>query len=70
MKCCCFASRRKTLRNNAVAAGFSAEKIVGGLRELGLPEAVRAEALSPSELAALYARIGPARSGAPVSGGA
>ncbi len=40
-----FAKRRKTLRNNLLAAGYPQEKVDGALRALGLPEGVRAEAL-------------------------
>lgn len=53
----CFASRRKTLRNNAVAAGFDSERVLDGLSRLGLPEASRAEALSPVQLASLYRQL-------------
>jgi 16S rRNA (adenine1518-N6/adenine1519-N6)-dimethyltransferase len=53
-----FASRRKTLRNNAVAAGLSSEAVLEALASLGFPEAVRAEALRPEELARLYGRLG------------
>lgn len=57
-----FSSRRKTLRNNlrATAPGLG-ETLTDALRELGKPEDVRAEALSPEELAALYSKLGPHR---------
>jgi 16S rRNA (adenine1518-N6/adenine1519-N6)-dimethyltransferase len=54
-----FASRRKTLRNNAVAAGLPPEAVLEALKSLGFPEAVRAEALRPEELARLYGRLAP-----------
>lgn len=55
-----FASRRKTLRNNAVAVGFPSEAVLEALKSLGFPEAVRAEALRPEELARLYTLLGSA----------
>lgn len=53
-----FASRRKTLKNNAVAAGFPASAVAEAIGSLGKPEAVRAEALEPEELARLYGVLG------------
>ncbi|MBL8967778.1 MAG: ribosomal RNA small subunit methyltransferase A [Spirochaetaceae bacterium] len=52
-----FSSRRKTLKNNLKAAGRAEADIAAALEELGLPPAVRAEALKPEELAAVFARL-------------
>jgi 16S rRNA A1518/A1519 N6-dimethyltransferase RsmA/KsgA/DIM1 with predicted DNA glycosylase/AP lyase activity len=56
-----FASRRKTLRNNVRAAGSAiapalrrGEVLAGALEALGIRADVRAEALAPEELAAVY----------------
>lgn len=51
-----FASRRKTLRNNLKAAGYSEEAVDEAFEALGLERTVRAEALGPSTLASLYSR--------------
>ncbi|MDO4567328.1 MAG: 16S rRNA (adenine(1518)-N(6)/adenine(1519)-N(6))-dimethyltransferase RsmA [Clostridia bacterium] len=40
-----FASRRKTLVNNLLSAGFEKDAVHGALDELGLPRPVRAEAV-------------------------
>ena len=42
-----FAKRRKTLARNLTALGLSREEIKKLLQDLGLPEGLRAEALSP-----------------------
>ncbi len=52
-----FASRRKTLKNNLKAAGCDEAAVEAALAALGHAPAVRAEALSPEELAALYERL-------------
>jgi len=49
-----FSSRRKTLRNNLKAAGWTERIVDGALDALGIDRAVRAEALAPDVLAALY----------------
>lgn len=49
-----FSSRRKTLRNNLKAAGWSDAALAAGAQKSGLGMELRAEALSPSELAALF----------------
>ncbi|MBN2553190.1 MAG: ribosomal RNA small subunit methyltransferase A [Spirochaetales bacterium] len=50
----CFRSRRKTMRNNLLAAGFAdaleADRLERVFAELGLDPAVRAERLSPRQL--------------------
>ncbi|PKL07035.1 MAG: hypothetical protein CVV53_01405 [Spirochaetae bacterium HGW-Spirochaetae-9] len=58
-----FSSRRKTLRNNVIAMGqgFS-EKLDETLSGLGIVADIRAEALKPEQLAAVY--FGLSRSGA------
>lgn len=52
-----FASRRKTLRNNLRAAGFSPEAIEEAAARTGLSIDLRAEALSPERMAALFAGL-------------
>lgn len=52
-----FSSRRKTLKNNLRAAGRSEEEVVATLQALGIRPDVRAEALSPEELAAVHGRL-------------
>ncbi len=64
-----FSSRRKTLRNNIRAAGAALAPALGratvlrrvcpgaGLSALGIRADVRAEALRPEELAAVYAAL-------------
>jgi 16S rRNA (adenine1518-N6/adenine1519-N6)-dimethyltransferase len=55
-----FSSRRKTLRNNLRAAGFEAgDALSDALCALGKSADVRAEALAPEELAAVYSTLGP-----------
>jgi 16S rRNA (adenine1518-N6/adenine1519-N6)-dimethyltransferase len=56
-----FAHRRKSLARSAehVRPG-SIDQIRAGLRELGLPEDARAEALSPEQFAALAVKLRPA----------
>ncbi len=56
----CFAQKRKTLRNNLLAAGHAAEAVTGALAADGLGEAVRAEQLSPAQLAGLFHALRPA----------
>jgi 16S rRNA (adenine1518-N6/adenine1519-N6)-dimethyltransferase len=68
-----FASRRKTLRNNFRAASGPLASILGGLSpegelvevltSLGLREDVRAEALRPEELAAVFVALKGRRAG-------
>jgi len=52
-----FSSRRKTLKNNLRAAGHAEPRIVAVLDSLGIRADVRAEALRPEELAAVYASL-------------
>ncbi len=52
-----FRSRRKTLRKNLEAAGRPRQAVEGALAELGLDPRVRAEALPPTTLRELYARL-------------
>ena len=55
-----FASRRKTLRNNLRAIGPAAfEALPAVLGSLGIREDVRAEALRPEELGAVYRELSP-----------
>jgi 16S rRNA (adenine1518-N6/adenine1519-N6)-dimethyltransferase len=49
-----FSSRRKTLRNNLKAAGWTDEALAAAAEKSGLGMELRAEALSPAELAALF----------------
>lgn len=49
-----FSSRRKTLRNNLKAAGWGDEALAAAAERSGLGMELRAEALSPAELAALF----------------
>ncbi|HUX36292.1 MAG TPA: 16S rRNA (adenine(1518)-N(6)/adenine(1519)-N(6))-dimethyltransferase RsmA [Rectinemataceae bacterium] len=51
-----FSSRRKTLRNNLKAAGWSEAAIDGVLDAEAVDRSIRAEALAPAILASLYAR--------------
>ncbi len=53
-----FRARRKTLRKNLEAAGFDRRRVEAALADLGLEPRVRAEALAPEVLKALYARLG------------
>jgi 16S rRNA (adenine1518-N6/adenine1519-N6)-dimethyltransferase len=59
-----FAHRRKTLAGSLRLAGAPAgagrERVLAALRELGLPEDVRAERLSPEQFAALARALAPA----------
>ncbi|MDP3178704.1 MAG: 16S rRNA (adenine(1518)-N(6)/adenine(1519)-N(6))-dimethyltransferase RsmA [Spirochaetaceae bacterium] len=52
-----FLSRRKTLRNNAMAAGRNGAQVAEALAARGIRPDVRAEALRPEELAALYVEL-------------
>ncbi len=52
-----FRTRRKTLRKNLEAAGYDRRRVEAALKELGLDPKVRAEALSPETLKALYSRL-------------
>ena len=54
---CAFAMRRKTLANNLAAMGVGKSEAEAVLRSAGLVPSVRAEALSPSELARAYDAI-------------
>jgi 16S rRNA (adenine1518-N6/adenine1519-N6)-dimethyltransferase len=58
-----FASRRKTLRNNL--RGISDAELLRVLSDLGIRADVRAEALKPEELAAVYEGIKKLKIGAP-----
>lgn len=49
-----FAMRRKTLLNNLLSAGFQRDCIEEAMQKLNLPAGVRAEALDPEALRALY----------------
>ncbi|HOX31536.1 MAG TPA: 16S rRNA (adenine(1518)-N(6)/adenine(1519)-N(6))-dimethyltransferase RsmA, partial [Spirochaetales bacterium] len=49
-----FSSRRKTLRNNLRAAGYDEAALAAALESLGIRADVRAEALKPEELAAVF----------------
>jgi 16S rRNA (adenine1518-N6/adenine1519-N6)-dimethyltransferase len=59
-----FAHRRKTLAGSlrlaGAPAGVGRERVLAALRELGLPEDVRAERLSPEQFAALARALAPA----------
>jgi 16S rRNA (adenine1518-N6/adenine1519-N6)-dimethyltransferase len=50
----CFAQKRKTLRNNLLAAGYSVEPVMEAVRLADADASVRAEALGVKELAAIY----------------
>ncbi len=52
-----FASRRKTLRNNLKAAGYGDDALASAASAAGLSVESRAEALSPEDLAALFAGL-------------
>ncbi len=52
-----FASRRKTLRNNAGRLGLDAERVLGALDALGLSRGSRAEELSPADYVRLAASL-------------
>ncbi len=52
-----FAMRRKTLLNNLLSAGYQRERIQEALQETSLPTGVRAEALEPEALRAMYAHL-------------
>ena len=52
-----FSSRRKTLKNNLKAAGRPEAEVAAALEALGHSPSVRAEALRPEELAAVYGRL-------------
>jgi 16S rRNA (adenine1518-N6/adenine1519-N6)-dimethyltransferase len=54
-----FASRRKTLKNNLKAVGRTEEEILAGLSAIGAVPEIRAEALAPGELAALFKAMKP-----------
>ena len=49
-----FAARRKQLKSVAKALGSTAEQMAQSLAELSLPETVRAEALTPDQMIALF----------------
>jgi len=56
-----FASRRKTFKNNLKAKGRTEAEILAAFESLGIREDIRAEALTPESLAALYEALrGPA----------
>ncbi|MFZ4618023.1 MAG: 16S rRNA (adenine(1518)-N(6)/adenine(1519)-N(6))-dimethyltransferase RsmA [Rectinemataceae bacterium] len=52
-----FASRRKTLRNNLEASGHPGDRVTALLEEFGIDRSIRAEALSPESLAAIFSRL-------------
>ncbi|HOX48554.1 MAG TPA: 16S rRNA (adenine(1518)-N(6)/adenine(1519)-N(6))-dimethyltransferase RsmA [Spirochaetia bacterium] len=52
-----FSSRRKTLKNNLKAAGRPEAEVAAALEALGFSPSIRAEALRPEELAAVYGRL-------------
>lgn len=53
----CFASRRKTLRNNLKALGYDEERQAAACATSGISADLRAEALSPEEFAGLFAAL-------------
>lgn len=55
----CFAQKRKTLGNNLRAAGHGAEAIAHAVGAAGITASVRAEALAPETLAAVYKALAP-----------
>jgi 16S rRNA (adenine1518-N6/adenine1519-N6)-dimethyltransferase len=57
----CFSSRRKTLRNNLKAAGFSEEQILEGCSRSAISADARAETLSPERFAMLHAAMSETR---------
>ena len=62
-----FSSRRKTIKNNLRAAGWTDVDVAAALEKLGLPPSVRAEVLSPENLEALMLAL-PPRAGLANSG--
>lgn len=50
----CFAQKRKTLRNNLLAANYSVDQVLEAIRRADAEPSIRAEALSVNELAAVY----------------
>lgn len=52
-----FRQRRKTLRNNLKSLGLSGEKIASVIREMNLPESVRAETLNMETLYNLFKKL-------------
>ena len=52
-----FAHRRKVLTRALAMAGADRERVRAALRELGLPEDARAEALSAAQWRALHERL-------------
>lgn len=59
-----FAQKRKTLTNNLRAAGFNLAQVQAALSASAVAPAIRAEALSVEELAALYKKLAATRQGA------
>jgi 16S rRNA (adenine1518-N6/adenine1519-N6)-dimethyltransferase len=57
----CFAQKRKTLQNNLRAAGYIAAAVTAALEASAQAAAVRAEELSPAQLAGLFHALRPAR---------
>ena len=53
----CFSSRRKTLRNNLKAAGFTEAALVEACTTAGISPDARAETLSPERFSSLYRAI-------------
>lgn len=53
-----FRSRRKTLRNNLLAANYPLDAILSAMAALGLDQNIRAERLSPEDFAALSQGLG------------
>jgi 16S rRNA (adenine1518-N6/adenine1519-N6)-dimethyltransferase len=54
----CFSSRRKTIKNNLKAAGYTEEAIAAAAAGCGLLTSVRAEALDPPTLEKLWLALG------------
>lgn len=54
----CFASRRKTLRNNLKGSGYTEEALAAACAAVGVSPDARAETLSPETFSALFAAFG------------
>ncbi len=54
----CFASRRKTLRNNLKGSGYTEEALAAACSAVGVSPDARAETLSPEAFSALFAAFG------------
>lgn len=53
----CFSSRRKTLRNNLKASGFSEQELGEACGTVGISPDARAETMTPEQFSALYSAI-------------